>query len=409
MGFMRGFAFLLVVLVGFAGHAKSDLRFYLMPHKIYKLMKPAKRPPIIKQDKQFVMVKLSPNQIESLSELIHEKLGTCGGFFDVTKAVNESKGLAGTIDFNAYKEAGKEMGLHEKNPFVGRVIKNGSWIRSNLNLVVKERFATALSQLTQFPDRAAWTENGKQASQWLHDNMLRYAQESGRLDVTARYIKTGNEYQQDSVVVKIPGTSPLVGGVLVGGHMDTFSNNRPGADDDGTGTITVMEIFKAVIDSKVKYKSDMYFAFYSAEEMGLVGSSYVVDDFKNNRISLQAVMHFDMTGYLSTRETNQLYFLQDYTTPELNEFGKKIAIEVLQIPAEKIGNSRCGYACSDHANWNRNGYATVYPFESAFNNYNRSIHTANDNMNLINFDHAIRFVRFGFAFIAEVAEPILSN
>lgn len=391
------------------GFGKESERYYLMPEKMYQLFG-ADKPAVIKSEGGFVLVKVAPERMEGLSEKIHHDLGTCGGFFDVTEEMSRAK-LSG-LDFSAYADPNSSQNKGKKlmsGAFAGRAIKYGRKIQEHLHLVKKERFENSLQQLTQFPDRAATTENGKRAAQWLHDQALQYARDAGRGDISAEMISTGGRYIQDSVVVKIPGFMSSGGGVLVGGHMDTFSNNKPGADDDGSGTITAQEIFKAIVDTKLTFKNDIYIAFYAAEEMGLVGSSRVVREFKNRGIELQAVLHFDMTGFLSEREPNELYFLTDYTTPELNEWTRKMATEVLQIPAEKIGQTRCGYACSDHANWNREGFPTVYPFESSFNNHNRSIHSSSDVMNRLNFDHALRFVRLGFAFVFELAEPINGN
>ena len=187
--------------------------------------------------------------------------------------------------------------------------------------------------------------------------------------------------------------------------MDTLSNNKPGADDDGTGTISVLEIFRAIIDSGLTFQNDLYFAFYAAEESGLVGSKYVVKQFEQRNIELQGVFHLDMTGFNSSREDKDMYFISDYTSSSLTTWTKSLATKVLKIPASRIGDTSCGYACSDQASWNRRGYDAVYPFESTFRNYNRDIHSSRDTMANIDLDHALRFAKLGFAFMAELGEP----
>ncbi|PCI26413.1 hypothetical protein COB52_05995 [Candidatus Kaiserbacteria bacterium] len=378
--------------------AASKDRYYLLPEKVFKLVS-KKHPQIKRLEKraEFSVIKVTPETIEKVTADIHHELGTCGGFFDITGEYQENALTA--FDVNGFREQRTTAFV---DPFKNRGIKHASFLMTKLGLVKKERFRTSLERLTQFPDRSARTENGKKAAEWLRDEVLAYAQ--GRDDVSVELIQTSG-YLQPSVVVKLAGKVNAAG-VLIGAHIDTYSRNKPGADDDGSGTASVLEVFRALIDSGVKYENDLYFAFYAAEEVGLVGSKHVVEKFKQRNIKLQGVFHLDMTGFLSSRESKQLYFLQDYTTDVLNQWTRKLAMQVLQIPADKIGNTSCNYACSDHANWNRKGYATVYPFESSFSNYNRSIHSSRDTIAKLDMDHAIRFARLGFAFMAELGEPV---
>lgn len=407
-----------VLSLGFIAHSatqnktKTQSGYYLLSEKVFQLLEKKKKEKktffksvrAIQRADGFVLTSMSDYELSKLSHDIHQELGTCGGFFDVSHEY-EKTGFT-SLDFSDYKDAKESP--HLVDLFKDRQIKNLEIVKNQLKLVQKSRFESSLQQFTQFPNRSSRSENGKKAAEWLYNKAKDYARAAGRDDISVEYIETGRRYVQDSVVIKIPGKSTFGSGVLIGGHMDTLTwgNNLPGADDDASGTISTLEVFRAVVDSQMKFQNDIYFAFYAAEEVGLVGSGRMAEVFKQRGTPLQAVFHLDMTGYLSSSETNELYFITDYTTSSLNEWTKNLAVKVLEIPARKIQKTSCGYACSDHASWKRKGYNTVFPFESSFDNHNRSIHSSRDTVNLINIDHAMKFVKLGFAFVVELGEPI---
>lgn len=359
-------------------------------------------PKIIAKANGEKLIQMSPSEVHAFSHRIHETHHSCGGFIEVDKEVRE----AGGVKEFAASNFGRLENMAPA-PFDLDQIRFKAADQMVISKVKEERYQTTLNQLTQFPDRNSKTENGKRAALWLRDRALADARAAGRNDVTAELVPTGRRYTQDSVVIRIQGGNGMpLPGVLIGGHMDTFENNKPGADDDGSGTIAVLEIFRAILDSGIRFQRDIYFVFYAAEEVGLVGSSRVAEQFKNEGTALRSVLQFDMTGYRSPKDDKDFYFVDDNVNAKATTFAKKIVTEVLDIPADKIGNTSCNYACSDHASWHRRGYAAVFPFEASFNNYNRNIHTGRDTMSILDMDHAIKFVKFGAAFVTEQAEPI---
>jgi leucyl aminopeptidase len=191
--------------------------------------------------------------------------------------------------------------------------------------------------------------------------------------------------------------------------MDTYEQDRhglrPGADDDGSGVATVLQIMTAVMQSKMKFKRDLYFAFYAAEEKGLVGSARVVKEFEKRRVTLKGVMQFDMTGFRSPKDTQDIFFIEDFTNPELTKFLKALTVKYLGIIPSQIGRILCNYACSDHASWTRAGYPAAAPAEAAMENLNETLHTPRDVMELLNVPHAMKYVNLGAAFVVELGEP----
>lgn len=268
------------------------------------------------------------------------------------------------------------------------------------------QFLQDLSDSSQFPDRSAYSETGVKAAHWLQEKVLGFAEDAGRTDVTTQFIETGKSYKQPSLVVKIGNQDTA--GIVVGAHMDTMDNDwwdgfKPGADDDGSGTVTVLELARVLISSHATFNKPVYLMWYSAEERGLVGSKVVVQYFKKKNIPVKAVLHMDMTGYQNAGDEQKMWVITDNVNKNLTQFIGELALHYSGVTS--IGNTRCGYACSDHASWNAQGYPAAMPSESDFNAMNHSIHTHNDTMANLTQSHMLKYVKLGTAFVSELAEP----
>ncbi len=281
-------------------------------------------------------------------------------------------------------------------------LSNSEQVEELLTHFSSQEMWERLLKLTSFKNRFANSQYGVDAANWIQQYATELAENVGRKDITTEQIKTGFFFQQPSIVVKVPGVNAKLPAVLVSGHMDTTNGDKPGADDDGSGSSTALEVMRAVLSSGKKFERTMYFVWYAAEEQGLVGSSYVVRNFKNKNIALEAVLHFDMTGYQETPE-NKIYMLNDFVDSELTNFVADLARTYVKT---EVGTTRCGYACSDHASWTRKGYRAAATFESDFSNSSPYIHLATDTPDKISIEHMSRFAKVGIAFIGELANPM---
>lgn len=59
----------------------------------------------------------------------------------------------------------------------------------------------------------------------------------------------------------------------------------------------------------------------------------------------------------------------------LTEFIKTLIGKYLAIGYVE---TKCGYACSDHASWTKYGYPGAFGIESSFENSNQNIHSVNE-------------------------------
>lgn len=84
--------------------------------------------------------------------------------------------------------------------------------------------------------------------------------------------------------------------VMVGAHLDSVPEG-PGINDDGSGTATVLAIAEQLARLGDVPRNRVRFAFWGAEELGLLGSRHYVDQLgPDQRADIAAYLNFDMLG-----------------------------------------------------------------------------------------------------------------
>jgi hypothetical protein len=87
-------------------------------------------------------------------------------------------------------------------------------------------------------------------------------------------------------------------------NVDSLRRIRParrdsimnGADDDGSGTVAVVEIAEAMANSSDKPKRSVLFVWHVAEELGLIGANHFTQHPTVPRDSIVAQLNIDMIG-----------------------------------------------------------------------------------------------------------------
>ncbi|XRM36631.1 Aminopeptidase Y [Aspergillus tubingensis] len=103
--------------------------------------------------------------------------------------------------------------------------------------------------------------------------------------------------------------------VMLGGHSDSVAEG-PGINDDGSGTLTLLEL--ATLLTQFRVNNCVRFAWWAAEEEGLLGSDYYVSVLtpeENRKIRL--FMDYDMLG--SPNFAYQVYNATNAVNPEGSE------------------------------------------------------------------------------------------
>lgn len=99
-----------------------------------------------------------------------------------------------------------------------------------------------------------------------------------------------------------PGTAFAEKVVINDAHYDTV-NNAPGADDNGSGTVGVMEAARLL--SRYPSKKTMRFIGFDLEESGLLGSTRYVTQGIPTGEQIEGVFNHEMIGYWSDEPNSQ--------------------------------------------------------------------------------------------------------
>ena len=84
--------------------------------------------------------------------------------------------------------------------------------------------------------------------------------------------------------------------LVVGAHLDSVLEG-PGINDNGSGTATILETAIQMSKLKIVPRQQVRFAFWGAEESGLLGSTHYVDTLSDaNLQKIYANLNFDMLG-----------------------------------------------------------------------------------------------------------------
>jgi Zn-dependent M28 family amino/carboxypeptidase len=83
--------------------------------------------------------------------------------------------------------------------------------------------------------------------------------------------------------------------ILLGAHLDSIASG-PGINDNGSGVAALLELAKAARRLGVRPEQPIRFAFWAAEEAGLVGSTRYVQSLDDPSGEIDAVINLDMVG-----------------------------------------------------------------------------------------------------------------
>ena len=123
----------------------------------------------------------------------------------------------------------------------------------------------------------------------------------------------------DAIVSKAPTTNIIAqtkegdqeNCVMLGGHSDSVPAG-PGINDDGSGSLTLLEV--ATHLTKYKVNNCVRFAWWAGEEEGLLGSDYYVSQLSiEENLKIRLFMDYDMLA--SPNYAYQIYNATDAVNP----------------------------------------------------------------------------------------------
>jgi Zn-dependent M28 family amino/carboxypeptidase len=114
--------------------------------------------------------------------------------------------------------------------------------------------------------------------------------------------------------------------LVVGAHLDSVLEG-PGINDNGSGTSTILEIAEEMSEAKIKPRQKLRFAFWGAEESGLLGSEHYVENLSPSQVGdLFANLNFDMLG-----SPNYVRFVYDGDASDTPTAGPPGSAQIEQV------------------------------------------------------------------------------
>ncbi|OAR04842.1 hypothetical protein LLEC1_07900 [Akanthomyces lecanii] len=274
----------------------------------------------------------------------------------------------------------------------------------------KDEMQKNLEKLTSFHTRYFRSDYGLQSSDWVLEKVNSIIKDAGANE-TVFAVSFPHTWKQHSVIATIPGRTNNT--IVVGAHQDSTNLwlpsilAAPGADDDGSGTVTIMEAFRTLLKSEDivdgKAENTIEFHWYSAEEGGLLGSQAIFSEYERGGRIVKAMLQQDMTGYiqgtLDAGKPESVGVIMDFVDPGLTKFIKVVIEEYCDIPWVE---TKCGYACSDHASASKAGYPSAFVIESAFEDSDPHIHSTEDLIKYLSFDHMLQHAKMTLGLVYEL-------
>jgi hypothetical protein len=147
----------------------------------------------------------------------------------------------------------------------------------------------------------------------------------------AIHLQTSEKRQGESANVGglLEGSDPTLAAetIVISGHFDHDGASGPqvwhGADDNGSGTVGVVDLARAFAKNSERPKRSILFIVFAAEERGLLGSYYYVQHPARPLETTRVVINFDMIGRNETpsTQTDGLIEIASDTSNELNLIG----------------------------------------------------------------------------------------
>ena len=198
----------------------------------------------------------------------------------------------------------------------------------------------------------------------------------------------GDKVQTENVAALIKGSDYPDQYIVISAHLDHVGVNEKGeihngADDDGSGTVALLEIaeaFKKAAEEGNGPKRSLVFLHVSGEEKGLLGSEYYTENPLYPLENTLANLNVDMIGRINpkraTEDPNYIYLIgSDKLSQELHDISEATNKKHTQLELDYTYNdendpNRCYYR-SDHYNFAKNNIPVIFYFSGTHEDYHR--------------------------------------
>ena len=275
-------------------------------------------------------------------------------------------------------------------------------IEKNLKKYVE--FITADSLLGRY----AGSNGEKIVANYIYDELV-------KADVDMLSPRDGDDFylvlkdtiQSRNIIGVIPGYDANLKGeyIVIGAHIDhlgfhVLNNNGEsltqiyaGADDNASGIATLLEVAKLISNNRFMFKRSVIFAFFGAEELGMVGSWYFLNRSFNEVDKINLMVNLDMVGRSSGNNKMQVFTVSD--NQNLSSILKGVSEKSIFL---KPSVSPTDYFPSDHRLFHEKGIPIVL-FTSGTH---RDYHTPRDTKEKLDYNQMAHLAEYVYS-LTEIA------
>ena len=197
----------------------------------------------------------------------------------------------------------------------------------------------------------------------------------------------GLQIETENVAAIITGSTYPEEYIVISSHLDHIGvkdgqiNN--GADDDGSGTVALLEIaeaFKMAADAGQGPKRSLIFLHVTGEEKGLLGSKYYAENPLYPLAQTMTNLNVDMIGRIDPKredkDPNYIYLIgADRLSQELHDISEAANSKYTQFKLDYTFNDEQDpnrfYYRSDHYNFAKNNIPVIFYFSGTHEDYHK--------------------------------------
>lgn len=248
------------------------------------------------------------------------------------------------------------------------------------SIVTQVKFDSVQQKLQKFQDFGIKTV-GSSVHNNAFDWLKSYYKNYGYTTIEQQSVNVSGNIGYNLIVTKLGKKYPDEF-IIIDGHYDTL--NGPGANDNGSGTVTLLEIARLMANIETDYS--IKFIHFTGEERGLIGSQeYVSKIAVPQNLKIKAVLNIDEVGGVKNKANTIIVCEQDESNPTSNnvassELTTKMAniFPLYTSLKTEISNA---YS-SDYMPFQAVGYPITGLFEKNETPYAHTINDVIDNLDL---------------------------
>lgn len=280
-----------------------------------------------------------------------------------------------------------------------------------LDSIKTEDIKTYVEKLSskEFNGRGTGTEGNLKAAEYIKNHL-----DSLKIPYKEQEFSFQNRKTKNIIAYISPKISKSDNIIVIGAHFDHLGSRGdtyyPGADDNASGVAGVMAVATALTKYKEKLRHTISLQFYSAEELGLIGSKYYTNNpllpiDKPDINKHTAMVNLDMIGYLRNNYNADENLTKYRDCKEWTVFKYSNAVSLKNIVEEltskyPFAKNISGYrpGGSDHAPFYNKGIPVVFLHTGSHPHY----HKPTDTSDKLNYDGLADISKLALEIVIEV-------